>query len=108
MNNENITEEKVPLAPLEAVETVLLDTEEKKIIKTSRTDRDVDNSTIKTITAFQEDNGIGGMVTKYRVEETLTTDLVGKRNALVEQLAQIQSQIDEVNEVIAFEQEFVV
>jgi len=104
MNNENITEEKVPLAPLEAVETVLLDTEEKKIIKTSRTDRDVDNSTIKTITAFQEDNGIGGMVTKYRVEETLTTDLVGKRNALVEQLAQIQSQIDEVNEVIAFEE----
>ena len=104
MNNENITEEKVPLAPLEAVETVLLDTEEKKIIKTLRTDRDVDNSTIKTITAFQEDNGIGGMVTKYRVEETLTTDLVGKRNALVEQLAQIQSQIDEVNEVIAFEE----
>jgi len=98
MNNENTTEER---EPLEAVVTVLLDTDEKRIIKTSRTDRDVDNSTIKTINAYQEDNGIGEMVTKFRVEETPTTDFVGKREALIKQLAQIQSQIDEVDQVIA-------
>jgi len=97
MENEQIIEESV--IP-EAVETVLVDTDDKKIIHKSRTDKDVDNSTVKTITAYEENDGIGGIVTKYRTEEILTIELASKRDALVDQLEEIQSQIDGVDEIL--------
>jgi len=38
------------------------------INKIERTDRDIDNSVYEIKTPYEEDNGIGGKVTKYRVE----------------------------------------